>query len=111
MKNNIISDSKTLFSNLESDMANNHIRYIHSYHDKKANAFHHIFYGNEDTFTKVIYHVKSGTLSVCKISNQERLNTVVRWAHGSGTFVCFNEKKDMLTIFNALKKLIQKGGD
>lgn len=106
MKSNITTDFKTLFSNLESDIANNHIRYVHSYHNEKADVFHLIFYGNKDTYTKIIFHTKSGVLSICEISNQERLNTIVKWAHGSGSFVCIDDKQDISAIFNALNKLI-----
>ena len=110
MKSNITTDSKILFSNLESDMENNLIRYIHTYHDKKADEWHFIFYGNEDTYTKVSLLPNSFTHTICKITNEERLETVVKWSHGRGDFCCYKEKKEMSGIFNAMKKLIQEGG-
>lgn len=100
------TDSKMIFSNLESDMENNQIRYIHTYHDKITDEWHFIFYGNEDKYIKVSLLPSSFTHTIYKITNQERLDMVAKWAHGRGDFCCYKDKEEISGIFNIMKKLI-----
>lgn len=106
MNNNTMIDTKTLLFNLESDIKNHQIRYIHTYHDKKAGEWHFIFYGNENTYTKVTLQPSSFTHEISKITNQERIDTVTKWSHSNGDFCCYEGSEEISGIYSVIKKLI-----